>query len=342
MEALPPLADRRFPGRFAAVCLIVAAVALGAAAVVFLFRVVLLVVLALVLAELLRSMADGLASWLPGPRTLWLVVSVVALLAAACGLVALFVLPIVDQAGELLRALVAMEERLRAFTGRLLGGSTEGAASVRATVGLGLPGVAANGLPLLVGGLESGFDGASVLFLATFLAAAPGAHRSGFLSLWPASLRARAALFVDDSSRALRAWLVAMAIGMPIVGLACTIGLSAIGVRYWLVFGIFSAFMELVPYAGPFLGFVGPFATCLVLGEPGKALGVAILYLVVQGLMNNAIQPYLVKRQTDIPASLALAAIVGLGAASGALGVLVAVPSLAIALSAARAFGRRP
>src|SRR5205823_10418167 len=112
----------------------------------------------------------------------------------------------------------------------------------------------------------------------------------------------------------LRGWISAVALSLPIVGTIVTVGLYLLGVEGWLVFGALAATMELVPYAGPVLAVLGPLSACALDHEWSRAASVVFLYLGVQLLMTNLVTPYLVKRRTEVPASLALGSIVVLGA----------------------------
>jgi predicted PurR-regulated permease PerM len=121
---------------------------------------------------------------------------------------------------------------------------------------------------------------------------------------------------------------------MAIVGTVVSAGLYLLDLREWLVFGIFAATMEIVPYAGPLVAVLGPFLACALDHDWGRAAAVVTLYFGVQIVMTDVVTPYLVKRRTEIPASLALTSILVLGATAGALGIVAAVPLVAIALAA--------
>ncbi|MEZ0228085.1 MAG: AI-2E family transporter, partial [Planctomycetota bacterium] len=309
-QALPSIRDPGFARPFAVVCAIVTAVALAAAALVYLFKLILLLVISCVLSVLFSTVGDALAAKLPGPRALYVILAFLVSLAAFAGLIALFVLPLIDQA-----------EHLASEAPRLIERFAPKGHSVKDAVTEKLPAVASFGVPWLLETLESAFDTLGAVFFGLFMALSPASHREGLLRLFPAWLRPRVDAVVDDAHEHLRGWLGAALIGMTIVGSLTTAGLYLIGIDEWLVFGAFSAGMELVPYAGPFLAFLGPFVSTLLAGQPRTAVLVAGLYIVVQALLMNVIYPYLVKRRADIPASLAIASILLLGRACGPIGV---------------------
>lgn len=339
---LPSLRDPDFARPFALVCLIVTAVVLAVATVVYLFPLVLLLVLSCVLADLFTTIAGPFERHLPGPRWIWVTLAFVVVLAAFSGLVGLLLVPLIEQGQNLVEEIphwIARIERAVQGTGA---STTAHAGTVKDAVTERLPAVAATSLPWLVDELEGAFDMLGAVFFGLFMALAPEQHRSGLLRLMPQNLRPRVDALVDEARDMLRGWIGAVAIGMTIVGTLTTIGLYAIGIDEWLVFGAVSAGMEIVPYAGAFLGFLGPFVSALLNGEPRTALLVVLLYVGVQALMMNVINPYLVKRRTDIPASLAIASILLLGRIAGLIGVLAAVPLVAIGIAALRTLPARP
>jgi predicted PurR-regulated permease PerM len=339
---LSSLRDAGFARPFALACVTVTLVALAAAALVSLSKLILLLVLAFVLEELLSAAADLAHRKLGGPRGLYVGLTLLLVLGTFAGLIALFVFPVADQARKLGDALPGYMERLERMAERASPhAAAEGAPRVQETVTGKLPAALETGVSVLLGGFEQAFDLLGAAFFAFFVALSPAAHREGFLRLFPAAPRPRLEAFLDEASRSLRGWLGVVAISMSIVGVLVSSGLWFAGVDYWLVFGLFSAGMELVPYAGPFLGFLGPFATCLLEGERGRAAFVLVLFLAVRILMSNVVIPYVLKRRIDIPASLAIASILLLGIAAGVLGLVAAVPLVALVLAAIRTLPAR-
>ena len=349
--ALPAVPLLEEPGRsFARTVALVSAVAtliaIGAATLVYLYRVVLWLVVGFVLISLFDSMASALERRLPGPRGLWVAVSLALVVGTAGGAIALASVPLVEQGGELLDGLPRLLARVDRFVEHLghvpqpSGARLDAPPSVEVqqAVTERLPAVAATGVPLVLDWVDGAFDAVGVVFFAAFVAAAPDEHRRGLLRLVPPHVQPRVEAFLDAAGESLRGWLGAVGVGMAIVGVLVTSGLFWLKVDTWLVFGLLAAALQLVPYAGSLLGAIGPILECLLDGDARKAAAVAALYLGAQVVMTNLVTPYLVRRRTEIPGSLALASILGLGAVAGVLGIVVAVPLVAIALAAAKAF----
>ncbi len=153
---------------------------------------------------------------------------------------------------------------------------------------------------------------------AAYLRAAPHDYRSDARSLWNA--------FGFSLSR----YLGGLALILLIQGAVSALGLALIGVPYALVLGAIVSVTAIIPYLGAFLGAVPALLVALALEGPWEALLTAALFLAVQQLEGNFLTP---KIQGDTlhvhPILVFLGVIVG-GGLGGILGVIVAVPALAV------------
>lgn len=102
-----------------------------------------------------------------------------------------------------------------------------------------------------------------------------------------------------------------------------------LGVPYALVLGAWVSITAIVPYIGAWIGAVPALLVALTI-SPTTALWVALLFLAIQQLEGNFLTP---KIQGDTlhvhPILVFLAVIVG-GGLAGILGIIVAVPALAV------------
>lgn len=153
---------------------------------------------------------------------------------------------------------------------------------------------------------------------AAYLKAVPHDYRSDGRSLWNA--------FGYSLSR----YLGGLAFILLIQGAVSAVGLYFIGVPYALVLGAIVSVTAIIPYLGAFLGAIPALLVALALGGPTDALLTALLFLAVQQLEGNFLTP---KIQGDTlhahPILVFLAVIVG-GGLGGILGVILAVPALAV------------
>ena len=126
-------------------------------------------------------------------------------------------------------------------------------------------------------------------------------------------------------------WLRGQLILSLIIFLLSWFGLTILGVKYALVLAIFSGLTELVPYLGPFIGAI-PAVFIALTQSPALALGVIVVYLIIQQLENNVIVPKVMQRAVGLnPIITIIAMMIGFKLA-GILGIIIAVP-VATALS---------
>ncbi|MBU5440206.1 AI-2E family transporter [Tissierella sp. MSJ-40] len=113
------------------------------------------------------------------------------------------------------------------------------------------------------------------------------------------------------------------------VGVATTIMLIILGVDFAVVTGFITGIADIVPYFGPFLGFI-PAVFFAFLKSPIKALWVSIFFLVIQWVENNILAPKIIGDSTGIhPITILLAIIIG-GGMFGVLGMIFSIPVVAI------------
>jgi predicted PurR-regulated permease PerM len=108
-----------------------------------------------------------------------------------------------------------------------------------------------------------------------------------------------------------------------------TIGLWILGVPYPIVLGFFMGVMDLIPYFGPFIGAV-PAVIIAFLQSWQLGVFTIILIFVIQQIEGNILSPVIVGKTLHLhPALIILALLVGVEV-GGFIGMLIAVPILAI------------
>ncbi|MDQ3680881.1 MAG: AI-2E family transporter [Actinomycetota bacterium] len=111
-----------------------------------------------------------------------------------------------------------------------------------------------------------------------------------------------------------------------IVGVLCSIGLLAIGLRFWFLVGMIAGFFNIIPLIGPWVGGLPGVVIALTTGSPLQALGVVLIMVGVQQVDNHFITPQVMHRAVQLhPAAVVLALLAG-GHLGGFLGLLFAVP----------------
>ncbi len=130
-----------------------------------------------------------------------------------------------------------------------------------------------------------------------------------------------------------QAWARATLWLMLIVGVACGVGLWAIGVRSALLFGVLAGIGEAIPTIGPILTAIPP-AMVAFADDPMKALWVLGLFLVVQQLEQQLLVPRIMAAALKLHPVSVLFFVVALGSVLGPIGILLATP-LAAAIKVA-------
>jgi predicted PurR-regulated permease PerM len=166
-----------------------------------------------------------------------------------------------------------------------------------------------------------------------YLAVDPAGQRRGVLALLPRSQHRRAEDFLDTCGRALDGWLLATLASMAAVGLLVGLGAWALGLPAAIALGLFAALTEIVPVIGPILGAVPGLLVALGAGA-GTFAWAALLYLAVQQVEANLLQPMLQKRMADVPPVLLLLSVVAVGTVLGLGGLLLAAPITVVAFVA--------
>jgi len=164
-----------------------------------------------------------------------------------------------------------------------------------------------------------------VLVGGVYLAAQPQLYRTGLLKLVPPSRRELAADAVDDSGRALRLWLLGQLVSMTIIGTVTGIGLWLIGVPSALTLGLLAGLLEFIAIIGPIIAAIPALLIALTQGAD-VALWTLGLYIMVQQLEGNIVQPMVQQRAVDLPPALLLFSLVISGLLFGIVGVILAAP----------------
>lgn len=209
------------------------------------------------------------------------------------------------------------------------GGGGEGPTAVLSELGSAVGRIAAFGAVVL--------DALSALLLAVvgavYLAADPAGHRRGAVALLPRSQQRRGEEFLEAAGNALNGWLLATLASMAAVGLLVGLGAWALGLPAALALGLFAALAEIVPVVGPIIGAVP--ALLLALGAGfGTFAWTMALFLAVQQVESNLLQPLLQKRMADVPPVLLLLSVVAIGAVFGIGGLVLAAPITVVAFVA--------
>ncbi len=115
------------------------------------------------------------------------------------------------------------------------------------------------------------------------------------------------------------------------VGISITLVLLILGVDFAVPVGLITGFADIIPYIGPFLGFV-PAVFFALIEKPIKALWVSILFLLIQWTENNILAPKVIGESTGLHPMLVLLCIVVGGGMFGVMGMIFSVPVVAVGI----------
>jgi len=183
--------------------------------------------------------------------------------------------------------------------------------------------------------LEGIVDVLVILFCGFYLAATPELYVKGFRRLVPRTKRARAKEVLGEIGGELRHWLFGQIVSMTIIGLLTWLGLFLLHVQASEMLGLLAGILDFVPVVGPF---VAGLLSCgiALLKSPVLALWVLCMFLAIHLLEGHVVIPLVQRQATRLPPVLTILAMVLFYLLFGFLGLLLAIPLLALTLIAVR------
>lgn len=164
-----------------------------------------------------------------------------------------------------------------------------------------------------------------VLVGGIFLAVNPDLYRRGIVMLVPKGAERVTATALEDSAKALGLWLRAQLVSTAAIALLTFTGLWLLGVPAALGLALIAGLLDFIPFIGPIIAAV-PAVLLAFLAGPSTVLWTIGLYLLVQQIQGNILQPLVQKHAVDVPPAVLLFAVAGAGVLFGILGVLLAAP----------------
>ena len=150
---------------------------------------------------------------------------------------------------------------------------------------------------------------------------------TGFIRIAPPSKRPQAARILSRLRDAYIGWLKGLAVGMIVLGGLTYAGLRIVGLEFAAFFAIFTAVAMIIPYFGALISSIPPIIYALTV-SPGKAVIVAVIYVVAHQVESNVIQPLVVARNVELHPALVAVGVVAVDQLFGFVGLIVAVPIL--------------
>ncbi|HEU4642768.1 MAG TPA: AI-2E family transporter [Gemmatimonadaceae bacterium] len=297
----------------------------------------LLLFIAVLFSLYLGAVADAIQRRVTVPRRSGVLLAVLLTLVIIAGFIWIIVPPVVSQTQALLKVLpqyiINTESAIDQMIARnpaLRSVWHPGEHRVILAIYDQVSGYFADVVPKLFGALGFTIEIVSVAIMGIYLAVSPGVYREYLIALFPPVHRDLVRNVLGDLSRTLRAWIVGQLASMSLLGALTAVGLAVLGVPYWLTFGIFTGIVAIVPFFGSLVSTLLPAAFVLGAGSPGRALGVVLLGVIVHLIEGNLVAPKIMQRQLALPPVMTIMSVLIMGKLLGPIGLLVAVPVIAV------------
>lgn len=152
--------------------------------------------------------------------------------------------------------------------------------------------------------------------------------RDFFLSLIPGDSEF---IWKKDMERVVQGYISGLTLVTLIIASLNCIGLLALGIDHAIFFGILSGVLTIIPYVGIIIGALFPLIMALITKDSlWYAVGVVIVFAVVQFLEGNFITPRITGSKVSINALAAIIALVIGGKILGIAGMILAVPGIGV------------
>jgi predicted PurR-regulated permease PerM len=130
---------------------------------------------------------------------------------------------------------------------------------------------------------------------------------------------------------AVQSYVVGLLFEMVAVSVLTTIGLYVIGVEYFILLGIITGILNLVPYIGIlFAGFLSIVVSLSGSTDLSIIVGVIVVNVIVQLIDNNILVPLFVNSKVQINALVSIVGIIIGNVLGGITGMFLAIPIIAI------------
>jgi len=114
------------------------------------------------------------------------------------------------------------------------------------------------------------------------------------------------------------------------LGVLTVIGYSIIGLQYSLLLALALTLMNFIPYVGVLIGMV-PSVIVAFIDSPWKVLETIIVVIIVQQIEDKVLAPQIMGKRLAIHPLTIILVLLAMGSLGGLIGMLIAVPSYALA-----------
>lgn len=173
----------------------------------------------------------------------------------------------------------------------------------------------------------------SITVIAIYLSLHPALYREWLIALFPPIHRDLIRDLLSDLGDTLRSYIVGQLLVMGFLAALTAIFLYILNVPFALTFGIFTGLVAIIPFFGTLLSTTLP--ALFVLNTPNggiRALAVLGVGVIVHLTEGNVVSPYAMSKKVDLPPVLTIMSVLIMGQLLGGIGLIVALPTLAMVM----------
>ena len=300
---------------------------LAAAVILFvmLFDTIMTIFFVTILASLIAIFFVGTAAYidkhLPGSNKLWISVLILLILSALALTAWISIDPITAQVQELGPNISPAIMEVNSWLGQFGLRQDIVDATGRLDVSDFLPALD-DAVPVV---LESIILFFVVLVAGLFLTYEPSVYRKGLLFF--AKNKQRTSKVIDTLQDRLYRWTIGRLASMAVIFLLTWAGLALLGAPLAFLLALIAGLLSFIPNFGPIFSALLAAAVGLSV-SPTLALWILLVFIAVQLLESNLINPLIERKAVYLPPGLLLITEVFMGLAFGILGLIVATPIL--------------
>lgn len=169
-----------------------------------------------------------------------------------------------------------------------------------------------------------------VIFLVSiFFTVNPSLYKDGIILMFPPKNKPAVKHIIDRISLSLKAWLKTTMLSIVLISVMLFIGLTIMHIPASLVLALFAGMLKIVPNFGSLIAMIPGVLLALTIST-NTAIIVVLIYVVSQTLVSSIITPIIQNKMINLPPALTIVSQIIMGTLSGALGIILAVPLLAI------------
>ena len=149
------------------------------------------------------------------------------------------------------------------------------------------------------------------------------------IDILPRKLKKSTSELGTKINQSLRSYVNGALLDAGIVFLVSTIAFAIIGLKAPILFGLFCGLMNVIPYAGPYIG--GAPAVIVAFSQGfGTGLAVLIVIIIIQAIEGNVLQTIIISKTTKLNPVIIIIGLLIFGHFFGIIGMLLSTPILGV------------